>query len=186
MARSRILHSPLIPLPSSPAPPSLISSHLQQHPGRIFHLVPLTNKTGKFLWIALIPIYWAEAFCIAAGVPNFSGITSVVAAFCILQFIYIFPPTIAPYFWIRKAALVDGEGFDLTTARSVCHDAGLLFRGYLALLRKYLLLSTFNILYFLGALALAGLGAYSATTSLREDYQSGATSSFPCLSPLDD
>ncbi|KAJ5495145.1 amino acid transporter [Penicillium diatomitis] len=152
-----------------------------------FHFPPLTNRAGKILWIALIPIYWAIAFCIAAGIPNFSGITSVVAAFCILQFTYTFPPMLATYFWIKKAALQDGEGFDPVTGHSIRHDRGLrrIVRGFLAQKPKYLLFSTFNIFYFLGALALAGLGAYSSITILRDSYASGATTSFTCHSPLD-
>jgi len=54
----------------------------------MFHAPPLTSKSGKIFWTALIPVYWSIAFVIAAGIPDFSGLTGVVAAICILQFTY--------------------------------------------------------------------------------------------------
>lgn len=153
----------------------------------MFSAPPLTTRTGKWLWAVLIPIYWAIAFVLAAGIPNFSGLTSVVAAFCILQFTYTFPPMLATLFWIKRAALNDDEGFDPTTGATVRHDSGIrrLARGFVAQGPKRMLGSVFNLLYFLGALALAGLGAYSAITVLISAYASSVTTSFVCKSPLD-
>lgn len=147
----------------------------------------MTNKTGKFLWAGLIPIYWAIAFVIAAGIPNFSGLTSVVAAFCILHFTYTFPPLLATLFWIKKAAMRDGEGFDPATGSTVRHDSGVkrLARGFFAQRPKYLAFSVFNIFYMLGAMALGGLGAYSAIMSLKAAYADSVTTAFTCQSPLD-
>lgn len=153
----------------------------------LFGLPPLTNKTGKFLWVALIPIYWAVAFVLAAGIPNFSGLTSVVAAFCILQFTYTFPPMLATLYWIKEAAMQDGEGFDPATGNTVRHDGGIkrFIRGFVAQKPKRLMMSVFNVFYFLGALALAGLGAYSAITVLTNAFAQSTTTSFVCKSPLD-
>jgi hypothetical protein len=153
----------------------------------LFRFPPLTNRTGKFLWVALIPIYWAIAFVLAAGIPNFSGLTSVVAAFCILQFTYTFPPMLATYYWIKEAAVQDGEGFDPATGQTIRHDRGLkrFVRGFMAQKPKYLMFSIFNIFYVLGALALAGLGAYSAITVLIDAFAKSTTNSFVCKSPLD-
>ncbi|KAF3396160.1 hypothetical protein F1880_006898 [Penicillium rolfsii] len=153
----------------------------------LFRFPPLTNKAGKFLWVALIPVYWAIAFVLAAGIPNFSGLTSVVAAFCILQFTYTFPPMLATLYWIKEAAMQDGEGFDPTTGQTVRHDRGIkrFIRGFMAQKPKYLMFSIFNIFYILGALALAGLGAYSAITVLTDAFAHSTTNSFVCKSPLD-
>ncbi|KAJ5913617.1 hypothetical protein N7504_002500 [Penicillium tannophilum] len=152
-----------------------------------FHCPPLTARAGKFMWVALIPIYWAIAFVLAAGIPSFSGLTSVVAAFCILQFTYTFPPMLATLFWIRKYALTDGEGFDPSTGETVRHDRGFtrFARGFKSMGTKRIVFSSFNLFYFLGALALAGLGAYSAITGLISAYSSEVTTSFTCKSPLD-
>lgn len=153
----------------------------------IFHLPPLTAKTGKMLWIALIPIYWAIAFVIAAGIPSFSNLTSVVAAFCILQFTYTFPPMLATLFWVKKYAISEGEGFNPATGAVVHHDHGLkrFARSFRSMGGKRVFFSVFNVFYFLGALALAGLGAYSAITGLMEAYAGSVTTSFTCKSPLD-
>ncbi|KAJ5215108.1 hypothetical protein N7468_010787 [Penicillium chermesinum] len=153
----------------------------------LFRCPPLTTKTGKFIWVALIPIYWAIAFIIAAAIPSFSGLTSVVAAFCILQFTYTFPPMLACLFWLKKYSLADGEGFDPSTGVTVRHDGGVkrFARALTKMGMKRMFLFVFNVLYFLGALALAGLGAYSAITSLKTAYATAVTTSFTCQSPLD-
>ncbi|KAJ5606014.1 hypothetical protein N7510_008795 [Penicillium lagena] len=153
----------------------------------IFRCPPLTTTRGKWMWFALIPVYWAIAFIIAAGIPNFSGLTSVVSAFCILHFTYTFPPLLATMFWIKEAAMGDGEGFDPVTGKTVRHDSGVrrFIRGFLAQSPKRMIFSVWNVFYFLGALALAGLGAYSAITSLMSAYEKSVTTSFTCTSPLD-
>ena len=152
-----------------------------------FRCPPLTTKSGKYFWMALIPVYWAIAFVLAAGIPSFSGLTSVVAAFCILQFTYTFPPMLATLFWVHKYAITDGEGFDPSTGATVRHDGGFrrFARGFANMGTKRIVFSTFNVFYFLGALALAGLGAYSAITGLINAYASEVTTSFTCQSPLD-
>jgi hypothetical protein len=48
-----------------------------------FRFPPLTSKKGKYLWIALVPIYWALAFIVCAAIPAFSAISGLVGAVCI-------------------------------------------------------------------------------------------------------
>ncbi|KAJ9272090.1 hypothetical protein DTO212C5_1853 [Paecilomyces variotii] len=147
---------------------------------------PLTTTVGKLLWAGLIPVYWGIAFVVGAGIPNFSGLTSVVAAFCILQFTYTFPPALATAYWIKRAALRDGEGFNPSTGETIRQDSGIkrIFRGFANMETKHLLMSIFNILYFLGALALAALGAYSAIEVLIAAFADSSATSFTCKSPL--
>lgn len=52
------------------------------------HAPPLTTKAGKILWVVLIPLYWAIAFVVCAAIPQFSYISGLVGAVCILQFTY--------------------------------------------------------------------------------------------------
>ncbi|KAF7177776.1 hypothetical protein CNMCM7691_006210 [Aspergillus felis] len=148
----------------------------------IFRCPPLTTRGGKLFWVILVPVYWGIAFALAAGIPNFSGLTSVVAAVCILQFTYSFPPLLALAFWVKRAALRDGEGFDPATGQTVRHDHGVrrFVRGFLAQGPKELALSIFNIFYVLGALALAGLGAYSAIEGLIAAFAQSSTTSYTC------
>ncbi|RHZ64921.1 putative amino acid transporter [Aspergillus thermomutatus] len=148
----------------------------------LFRCPPLTTRGGKLLWAILVPVYWGIAFALAAGIPNFSGLTSVVAAFCILQFTYTFPPLLAVTYWVKRAALRDGEGFDPATGHTVRHDHGIrrFFRGFFAQRPKELAMSVFNIFYCLGALALAALGAYSAIEGLISAFAESSTTSYTC------
>jgi hypothetical protein len=148
----------------------------------LFHAPQLHTRGGKWAWVVLIPIYWAIAFVLAAGIPNFSGLTSVVAAFCILQFTYTFPPMLSVAYWIKKNALREGEGFDPATGNIVLHDTGLkrMMRGF----RHRWYVNVWNIIYMLGAFALAGLGAYSSIEVLKNAFKDSRTTSFVCKSPL--
>jgi hypothetical protein len=85
---------------------------------------------------------------------------------------------------VRKNALRPDEGFDPTTGEVVLHDRGLKrwIRGYFA---KYWYLNVFNTLYFLGALATAGLGIWAAVENLIAAYQIPQLNAFGCHSPLD-
>lgn len=151
----------------------------------IFRAPPLTSTAGKWAWAFVIPVYWALAFVLAAAIPNFSGLTSVVSAFCILQFTYTFPPLLSIAFWIKKYSLQEGEGFDPTTGQVRRHDSGLrrVFRGFMGGGVRPVV-NALNFLYFLGALALAGLGAYSSIESLKNAFANSTTTSFVCKSPL--
>lgn len=155
----------------------------------LFRFPPLTTRGGKIAWVIFIPIYWAIAFVIAAAIPNFSGLTSVVSAFCILHFTYTFPPLFALAFWAKKHALREGEGFQPENGEVVRQDygfrrfmRGFFFPGFAT--SKYFYMSVFNIFYFLGALALGGLGAYSSIETLKAAFASSATTSFTCKSPV--
>ena len=152
----------------------------------LFRAPALTTRAGKTAWAFLIPAYWALAFIIAASIPNFGGLTSVLAAFCILHFTYTFPPLLAVAYWIKKYALQEGEGYDPATGQTTRHDGGIrrAARGFFAH-RGRAWINMANILYVLGALALAGLGAYSSIVILQSAFAESVTTSFVCQSPLD-
>lgn len=155
----------------------------------IFHAPPLTTRSGKFFWVALIPVYWAIAFVLAAGIPNFAGLTSVVAAFCILHFTYTFPPLLSIAFLSRKYAMVPTEDFNPGTGfvskELAAGDTRFkrFCRGFMS--RERWWLNILNVFYALGALALAGLGAYASIMTLRDAFKSNRTTSYVCKSPLD-
>lgn len=149
-----------------------------------FRAPALTTRNGKILWAVIVPIYWSIAFIVAASIPNFTGLTSIVAAVCILQFTYTFPPFLHIGYAIKKGAMLAGDGFDPTTGQVTRQDTGFkrILRGFL---KHQWWLNLWNIVYLGGALATAGLGAYSAIEGLIKAFEKPSVTAFTCKSPLD-
>ena len=148
----------------------------------LFKFPSLTTKKGKYLWCGVVPIYWGTAFVIAAAIPQVGNLSGLIAAACILQFSYTFPPFLMLGYRIKKDAIMEGEGFDATTGRTVRHDRGFARwrRGYM----KSWMLNTFHIIFFLGSTATAILGIYSAVLGIISAYGAGSPPSFSCRSPV--
>jgi len=144
---------------------------------------PLNSKTGKLIWVAVIPIYWSIAYIISAAIPNFFGLTSLVSAICIIQFSYTFPPFLYVGYLTKLGALQEGEGFDPVTGVVTRHDSGIkrIIRGF----SKRFVMNSWNTIYFLGALVTAGLGAYSSIEALIAAFKVPSITAFTCHSPLD-
>lgn len=142
----------------------------------------LGTKAGKLVWVAVVPIYWAVAFIVAAAIPQVSNLSGLIAAACILQFSYTFPPMIMLGFQVKKDANRAGEGFDPSSGRTTHHDSGFARyrRGYM----KKFLFNTFNLIFFLGSCVTAILGIYSAAKGMKDAYAAGAPPSFSCRSPV--
>jgi hypothetical protein len=147
-----------------------------------FNAPTLDQKSGKFLWVGLVPIYWAIAFVLAAAIPNFSYLTGLVAALCILQFTYTFPPILMLGCDIQFHAIQEGEGFDPATGVTTRHDNGM--KRWLRGARKRWYINLWNLFLFLGALVTAGLGCYSSIKGLISAFQAGRSTSFSCAGPL--
>lgn len=151
----------------------------------LFRAPPLTTRAGGFLWIVIVPIYWSVAFIVAASIPDFFGLVSIVSAFCIIQFCYSFPPILALGYFIKRGAIRpdEGEGFDPATGNVIRNDRGIKrwIRGFLT---GPWYMNTFNIFYAGGALATAGLGAYAACQGLINAFKIPELNAFTCTSPL--
>lgn len=150
---------------------------------RLLSFPPLYTTTGKFWWAALIPVYWGIGFIVAAAIPNFNYISGLVGAIFILSFTYTFPAFLALGYNVRRDAMdPEQERFDPTTRTYNYIDTGMKrwIRGYM----KRPFLNTWNIIYFLGALATTGLGTYSSVEGLITAFSSGVTTSFTCHSPV--
>ncbi len=142
----------------------------------------LGTKAGKLAWIAVVPVYWSIAFIVASAIPQVNNLSGFIAALCILQFSYTFPPFLHVGFQIQKAAIQSGEGFDPATGQTIRHDRGM--TRYIRGFKQDLLWNTFHVVYFLGSFTTAILGIYSAIKGMIDSYASGATSSFSCSSPV--
>ena len=147
-----------------------------------FRAPPLTVRSGKLLWVVVIPVYWGIAYVIGAAVPNFAGFTGIVAAVCILNFTYTFPPLLHFGFSVMRNASRSEPGFDPTTGEVTTTDSGIkrLTRGFFG--RRWYM-NVFNVLYFLGALALCGLGTWASAETLIEAYSKPQFNAFSCLAP---
>lgn len=85
---------------------------------------------------------------------------------------------------IKKNSMLPEEKFDPATGSVVRLDSGpkRWMRGFF---KERWYMNVFNIIYMLGAFALAALGAYGAIINLINAFASGAANSFVCKSPLD-
>jgi len=148
-----------------------------------FGAPPLTATSGKMLWVAIIPIYWSIAYIISAAIPNFFGLSSLVASICILQFTYTFPPVLYLGYAIKVGAQLPGEGFDPVSGSVTRLDSGprRWFRGFF---KNRWWLNTWHLIFFLGALCTAALGAYSAIEALIAAFKEPQITAFTCHSPV--
>lgn len=144
---------------------------------------PLTVKMGKILWVFMVPAYWSLAFIIAAAIPQFSYISGLIGAVCILSFTYTFPAILQLGFQIQKDAMLPEESFDVASHTYTRLDSGLRrwSRGFM----KNWALNSFNVFYFLGALATCALGIYSSVEGLIGAFSgTSVATSFGCTAPV--
>ncbi|KAI4251757.1 MAG: hypothetical protein L6R42_008242 [Xanthoria sp. 1 TBL-2021] len=149
----------------------------------LFGFSSLAQKSGKLLWIAVLPVYWVLAFVVVAAIPSISNLAGLIAAVCILQFSYTFPPVLILFHCAQRDAIQEGvEGFDPSTGQTTRRDSGM--SRWMHGLRKNTALNAFNLFFFLGSLATAVLGIYSDVIGLKNACAETAVSGFSCTNPL--
>ncbi|KAL1630881.1 hypothetical protein SLS54_000754 [Diplodia seriata] len=149
----------------------------------------LESRAGKRLFhAALVPMYWALAFIVAAAVPQISYLSAFVGAAMILQFSYTFPPLLAVGFNCLSDDAGDGPpggGFDPATGRMVRRKAvdeqG--WKRWARAYRKRWLLNSVYLVYAGGAAATAVLGVYASVVSMHRQYAGADIEPFSCDSP---
>ncbi|KAJ5811580.1 hypothetical protein N7474_007881 [Penicillium riverlandense] len=147
----------------------------------VFHLPPLDHRLGKWLWVALVPIYWVLAWVVAAAIPQISNLTSFVGAACILQFSYTFPPLLRVGYSVQNDAILPGEVFDPHTGQALRVDSG--WKRWARGFKKQFALNSFDVIYFLAALGTAGLGIWASVIGMHEDFAGSALTPFTCKNP---
>lgn len=170
----------------------------------IFNAPPLTTKRGKIFYACIVPLWWIIAFIIAASVPDFFGLCSVVSASMLLNLTYTIPPLFALGFDIQKNAIrkEEGEGFDPTTGRVMRTKSTVQrwIRGFFSGGRLQVAVNIWHVLYFLASLSMCGLGIWAAIegglyllswsvsiltiTGLITAFGIPQLNSFSCVSPL--
>ncbi|KDQ54669.1 hypothetical protein JAAARDRAFT_135255 [Jaapia argillacea MUCL 33604] len=135
---------------------------------------PLMSRKGRFIWTGMVILYWALAYIVGSAIPQVQTISSLVAAICIMQFTYTFPPLFLLGFDMVVDAAKNDPG-DSWTSLSRWKRAMFSGRWWFKL---------FNFVLFLGSLTLAGLGLYGAVMVIKVTFENGAATSFSCASPV--
>lgn len=134
---------------------------------------PLQSKSGKTIWIFLCLLYWAISFLVASSIPQFSNISGLVAALCVLQFTYTFPPM----FMLGYQLQVDADHQN-TNNYSFW---GKYLRAFFISWRS----NSFNLILFVASCFTAGLGVYSSISQIITGFHTdGAAASFGCKAPV--
>ena len=141
----------------------------------------LDTLRGKIIWALLVPLYWSLAFVIATAIPQVSNLAGLVAATCILQISFTFPPVMMVGYNVQKDSMLPGDGWDPVRGAAVRQDAGWrrVWRGF----KMKAVVNLFNSILGLAGLSLAVLGVYSAIKQIVQYYALGAGTSFSCKSP---
>lgn len=116
---------------------------------------------------------------------DYFGFVSVIAAFCIVQFSYSFPPIIHLAYTMQRNSMSPSTAFNPTTGQTtIAHSSSLnrLWQGFWA--DKWYV-NVWHVIHAGGALATAGLGAYAAIQGMIEAFKIPEVNSFTCTSPLD-
>lgn len=144
----------------------------------------LETKKGRIAWFFMVIIYWAVAFVVASAIPQFSALTGVVGAVCILQFSYTFPPLIKLGFDVQINAMAADGPYDPVTKTTNRFDTWKNWsrwrRGIFTNFWKNLA----HLLLFLASLCTAILGCYSSIKSMVSAFSSGSSTSFGCKAPV--
>lgn len=127
----------------------------------IFRAPLLTSKKGKFLYAAMVPVWWSIAFVIAAAIPAYIYFVGVMSASCLLNLSYTIPPWIALGYDIKKETIGTFDPAQGRTSRGLT-GVQRYIKGFFTggLLRVSL--NIWHLLFFLASLGLCGLGMYAS------------------------
>ncbi|KAI0687986.1 transmembrane amino acid transporter protein-domain-containing protein [Cytidiella melzeri] len=151
----------------------------------------LMSRRGHVYWSIMVVVYWALAFIVASAIPQVQTISGLVAAVCIMQFTYTFPPLLYAAFHMRLDASRNDPGdtwWDVSRWVRAIKGGGsgsgkeVGGRGGEGVRAVY---KVFNLVLFLASAAMACLGMYGSGKSIQVTFESaGAATSFGCAPPV--
>ena len=128
----------------------------------------LNTKRGNYLYAAIVPVWWATAFIIAAAIPDFFGFNAVISASTLLNLTYTLPPLIALGFDINKNAMRigAGDGFDPVSGQVTRSGSTIqrLTRGFFAGGPGQIAVNLWHVVYFLASFTMCVLGMYASVS----------------------
>jgi hypothetical protein len=130
----------------------------------IFNAPPLTTFRGKFIYGAIVPVWWIVAFIIAAAIPDYFGFVSIISASMLLNLTYTMPPFFVLGYDIQRHSIRPGEGFDPVTGLVKSHESSFrrVIRGFFSGGKFQVAMNIWHLIYFLASLSMCGLGMYAA------------------------
>ncbi|KAJ6610198.1 oligopeptide transporter protein [Mycena sp. CBHHK59/15] len=139
-----------------------------------YHGPPLMSPRGRFIWSAMVLLYWSLAFIIGSAIPQVQTINGIIGAIGVMQFTYTFPPLLRLGYDVISDSMVADGPYDPIKG----HYQRGLFSG-----RWYFKL--FNFILFLASMAMACLGMWAAGESVKATFAiAGAATSFGCRAPV--
>jgi len=137
----------------------------------------LMSRKGRVVWTFVVFIYWALAFIVGSAIPQVQTISGLVAAICIMQFTYTFPPLLIAGYYLQLDAAENDIG---DSWYSVSRWKRALFGS-----RAKWYYKVFNLFLFLASLSMACLGMYGSGKAIQATFQAnGAATSFGCGAPV--
>lgn len=120
---------------------------------------------------------------ICSAVPSITNFSGLIAAVCVVQFTYTFPPILLLGFMIQKDSVLPAEKFNPATGEFIHFDHGMKrwWRG----LKRHWAFNGWNVILAMGAAATAVLGIYAGVTELISVFANNpAITSLSCNNPI--
>lgn len=150
-----------------------------------FHGPPLLSRKGHMIWAIMVVVYWALAYIVGSAVPQVENISSLIAAICIMQFSYTFPPALRLGYDVitdamsEDAVYMPGHG---TAGRiDTWKDSSRWRRG---ILTGRVWFKALNLVLAVGFLTMAGLGMWGSGVSIKQSFEVSSSTSFSCTAPV--
>ncbi|KAF9919936.1 hypothetical protein FBU30_010358 [Linnemannia zychae] len=151
--------------------------------------LPLAYQgVSKYSWQTVGNVMALISGIIAAGlyaIPQVENISSLIAAICIMQFSYVFPPALRLAYDVltdamsEDAVYVPGNG--VSSRIDSWKDSSRWRRG---ILTGRVWFKALNLVLALGFLIMAGLGIWGSGVSIKQAFEVSAATSFSCTAPV--
>lgn len=149
----------------------------------LLHFPRLESKSGKWLWVVLVPAYWVAAWVATASIPQINTWLVMIGAACYLPFTYVFPPFLMLGFRVQRDSRRKEDGFDPATG--IVSHADNRLRRWIRGFNQKLRWNLFDMVILLGSSASVILGLYAGISTMVAAYKTSSNfSEWRCESPI--